>query len=449
MNNDTEETGRGTLRTALAFGVTLAVLVAGLTGGTTLALEAYAAGGHAYAGLDTFARALGAIENHFVGNPPPEKLIRAAIEGMADSLDAHSEYFDPVEYQKLLDDTEGRYSGVGIEVRPQEDGGLLVVEVLNGGPAKAVGILAGDRIVGVDGTSVLDMPQGEIVLKIRGPRGETVRLEVLRVGVEGSLSFDVVRDAVHAPSVFHEWAEEGIAYIRIQQFRRRAATELKEALAALQEESAPKAILLDLRSNPGGLLSEAVAAVDVFLGEGQIVEIRGRGPEPESHHATGETPCPDTPLVVLVNGASASAAEIVAGSLQDHERAVLVGQRTYGKGSVQSIFEFEDDSALKITIAWYHLPSGKSVEEAGGIQPEEELAWQAQVEDSLEQITARLESLPMDASDQRVMSHVMDRLRTAESAHNRPPFRGTFEDRLPQDLQLQKALELARAAGQP
>jgi carboxyl-terminal processing protease len=154
-------------------------------------------------------------------------------------------------------------------------------------------------------------------------------------------------------------------------------------------------------------------------------------------------------LIILVNGASASAAEIVAGSLQDHERAVLVGQRTYGKGSVQSIFEFEDDSALKITIAWYHLPSGKSVEESGGIQPDEELAWQAQVEDPLEQIAARLENLPMNAADEKVLSHVMDRLRSAESAHNRPPWRGTFSDRLPQDLQLQKALELARAAGQP
>jgi len=449
MKNEKGETGRGKMRTALAFGVTLGVMVAGLTGGTTLALEAYAAGGHAYAGLDTFARALGAIENHFVESAPPEKLIRAAIEGMADSLDAHSEYFDPAEYQKLLDDTEGRYSGVGIEVKYQEDGGLLVVEVLNGGPAKAVGILAGDRIVGVDGTSVLDMPQGEIVGKIRGPRGETVRLEVLRVGVEASLVFEVVREAVHAPSVFHEWAEEGIAYIRINQFRRRAATELKEALTAFQEETTPRAILLDLRSNPGGLLSEAVAAVDVFLGEGQIVEIKGRGPEEESHNATGETLCPDTPLFILVNGASASAAEIVAGSLQDHERAVLVGQRTYGKGSVQSIFEFEDDSALKITIAWYHLPSGKSVEESGGIQPDEELAWQAQVEDPLEQIAARLENLPMDAADEKVLSHVMDRLRSAESEHNRPPWRGTFGDRLPQDLQLQKALELARAAGQP
>ena len=449
MRSETRKTGLGKMRTAVAFGVTLSVLVAGLTGGTTLALEAYAAGGHAYAGLDTFARALGAIENNFVDSRQPETLIRAAIEGMADSLDAHSEYFDPAEYQKLLDDTEGRYSGVGIEVKPQEGGGLLVVEVLNGGPAKAAGILAGDRIVGVDGTSVVDLSQGEIVHKIRGPRGDVVQLEVLRVGVEGSLVFDVVRDSVHAPSVFHEWAEEGIAYIRIQQFRRRAATELKEALSALRKEATPRAILLDLRSNPGGLLSEAVAAVDVFLAEGQIVEIKGRGPERESHEATRETLCPDTPLIVLVNGASASAAEIVAGSLQDHERAVLVGQRTYGKGSVQSIFEFEDDSALKLTIAWYHLPSGTSVEESGGIQPDEELAWAAKMKDPLEQITARLENLPLNPSDQRVLSHVMDRLRSAESAHNRPPFRGAFGDRLLQDLQLQKALELARAAGQP
>ncbi len=449
MNHPTGQGARGRLRTVVAFGVTLAVLMAGLTGGTSLALEAYAAGGHAYAGLDTFARALGAIENHFVGPPPPEKLIRSAIEGMADSLDAHSEYFDPTEYQKLLDDTEGRYSGVGIEVRPQEDGGLLVVEVVSGGPAKAAGLLAGDRIVGVDGTSVLDLPKGEVVHRIRGPRGEAVQLEVLRVGVEGSLTFSVVRDSVHAPSVFHEWAAEGIAYIRIQQFRRRAATELKEALAALREEAPTRAILLDLRSNPGGLLSEAVAAVDVFLTRGQIVEIRDRGPDKERHEATAETLCPDTPLFVLVNGASASAAEIVAGSLQDHERAVVVGQRTYGKGSVQSVFEFEDDSALKLTIAWYHLPSGKSVEESGGIEPDETLPWQEQVEDPLEQLTARLENLPLDSSDQKVLSHVMDRLRAAESSHNRPPFRGTFEDRLPQDLQLQKALELAQAAGKP
>jgi carboxyl-terminal processing protease len=449
MKKGTGKTGQTTMRTALAFGVTLAVLVAGLTGGTTIALEAYAAGGHAYAGLDTFARALGAIENHFVERPAPETLIRAAIDGMADSLDAHSEYFDPAEYRKLLDDTEGRYSGVGIEVQPLEDGGLLVVEVMAGGPAKAVGILAGDRIIGVDGTSVLDLAQGEIVHKIRGPRGETVRLEVLREGREDSLIFDVVRDAVHAPSVFHEWAEEGIAYIRIQQFRRRAATELKEALVALQEEEAPRAILLDLRSNPGGLLSEAVATVDVFLAEGQIVEIKGRSPEQETHEATKETLCPDTPLFVLVNGSSASAAEIVAGSLQDHARAVLVGQRTYGKGSVQSIFEFEDESALKITIAWYHLPSGKSVEDSGGIQPDEVLAWQVPEKDPLEQITARLENLPMDPSDQKLVSHVMDRLRAAESAQNRPPMRGSFGDRLLQDLQLQRALELARAASHP
>ncbi|MEE2751578.1 MAG: S41 family peptidase [Myxococcota bacterium] len=436
-------------RTPLAFLTTLCVLVAGLVAGTSTSLEAYAAGKSGYEKLDTFARTLGHIQDHYFESREPTSLIEAALDGMVGSLDPHSTYFSPEEYAAMLADAEGKYYGVGIEVTPSEKGGLLIVEILENGPAKNSGLRRNDHIVSVDGEDVTKLHYQEIVQRIRGPRGEEVTFAVLRVGLESPLEFRIVRDQVLTPSVTSEWAEEGIGYIRISQFRRNSSAEIADAIRAFNEEGL-RSLIIDVRHNPGGLLEEAISTVDLFLSEGVIVSIESRrAEEDEIHRARQEGTVTSASLVVLLDQGSASAAEIVAGALQDHDRATVVGTTSYGKGSVQSVFEYPDQSALKLTIARYNLPSGRSLEDSGGVEPDQMVGLAARKSPAAQQVIQELEELALESEDRDVLERVLKKLRNQDTAPRRPSFRGTFQERLGEDAQLQAALEALREQPTP
>jgi carboxyl-terminal processing protease len=444
------------MRTPVAFLLTLGVLGSGLVLGIESALSAYGSGQGAYTGLDTLARALSHVEENYAEEVPFEDLVYSAIRGVADSLDKHSHFFDPEEYKRLKEDNDGNYFGVGVEVRPHPKGGLKVVGVIPGGPAEAVELQVDDHIVSVDGSSVMEESFEAIVSKIRGQRGVPVLLGIQRK--DSLLDVTVIRDAVHTASVRSEWLGEGLGYVYVSQFQKHTADELNQQLHALEEENKQelKSLLLDLRKNPGGLLTEAVAMVDLFVKEGTLVSTQGRskfaiesfdaiaGAELSEGRISEAEAWEQTPSIfVLIDGNSASASEIVAGALQDLNRATLVGETTYGKGSVQSIFEYPDQTAFKVTIGRYHLPSGRSIEVDGGVEPDVPIAYH-KADSSVDSLRSAIMELDLEWAEMERL----DRLLNALHPHfEEPPlhrFREPVADRMEWDAQLKKAVELAR-----
>ena len=319
-----------------------------------------------YRKLDVFARVLGYIENHYVEHVDDTKLVYAAVEGMMKSLDPHSVFMAPELYRQLKAETEGEFGGVGIEVEIRK-GWITVVAPLDGTPAHRAGIKSGDRIIEIEGKSTEDMRMDEAVRLMRGPRGSRVKVKITRKGENKPLAFSLLRDLIKLQSVSHRRLAAGVGYVRVKSFQERTSFDLKAALEAL--EASPgglKGLVLDLRNNPGGLLDQAVRVADLFIKEGLIVRTIGKGGremDRERAHASGTFG--HFPIVCLVNGGSASASEIVAGALQDHRRAVVMGTQTFGKGSVQTIIELKDGSGLKLTVARYYTPAGRSIQEQG------------------------------------------------------------------------------------
>ena len=307
------------------------------------------------------------------------ELIYDAIQGMTGSLDTPTVYMSPEEYQRFRDDTIGRYYGVGI-LTVLGDASITIEKVFDDSPARRAGLLAGDRIVAIDEEWVTSENVGEIVNAIKGPRGSMVALRVQRDDSEEYLDFQVARDRIRTPSVETERLGDGIAWVRILQFQENTGRELRRALAGLDRRNEPLlGLVLDLRNNPGGFLDEAVEVADVFLGGGTILTTRGRRVEERTHVARAPGTRADLPLVVLQNKGSASAAEIVSGALQDHERAEILGTTSYGKGSVQTTYEFADGSALKLTIARLYTPDDRTIQ-GTGVEPdvaveEDEAPW--------------------------------------------------------------------------
>jgi len=349
--------------------VRLPLLVATFAGGllTGAALTA-AADGEPYQRLRVFAEALSLIESRYVDERSSDALLYDAIGGLTQGLDDHSVFMDPERYRETREQTSGEYFGVGISVDTREDG-IHVVEPIQGSPAEEAGVLPGDRIVGVDGVRFEAAGTDALLAKIKGRRGTIVVLTVLRG--EDELDLPVRRDQVRTSSVDSRLLAPGYGWARLSRFQRRTADELRRALTELKEENGGPltGLVLDLRGNPGGYLNQAVAVADLWLDDGIIVTTVGRErPEPAGRARAGGTDR-DLSLVVLVDGGSASAAEIVAGALQDHARAKLVGYTTWGKGSVQQFFDLPDGSALKLTTARYYTPSGRSIH-GSGIRPD-------------------------------------------------------------------------------
>ena len=310
------------------------------------------------------------IKGEYVEEIDDQTLLNDAINGMLTKLDPHSGYLKPRDVSSLRDSTSGSFGGIGIEM-DVIDGLIQVIAPIDDSPASRAGILAKDVITHVDDEPVRDISLQEAIEILRGPLGSAVTLSILRE-VEGQPQEVIVsleRAVIRVTSVKHEMLPHGIGYLRISQFQNRTGPDLIKAISNFQSQGEFNGLILDLRNNPGGVLSAAIEVTDAFINEGLIVSTKGRDEFLDSKYkATNETVLADQPIVVLINGGSASAAEIVAGALRDHERAVLIGNPSFGKGSVQTILALENEYALKLTTALYYTPNGRSIQ-ATGIQP--------------------------------------------------------------------------------
>ena len=324
--------------------------------------------------LRTFTEIFIKIKNDYVEPIDDKTLFENAIKGMLAGLDPHSAYLVPDDYSELQTGTSGEFGGLGIEVG-MEDGFVRVIAPIDDTPAARAGIQAGDLVVRLDDTPVKGMSLEEAVKIMRGKPGTPITLTVVRQGEDGPLKITIVRDVIRVTSVKSRLLDDRYAYVRITQFQSRTGESLREAVRGL-EDDVPEGLggmILDLRNNPGGVLSAAVSVSDAFLTEGTIVYTEGRLDDAKlKFHAKPTDILNGAPIVVLVNGGSASASEIVAGALQDHRRAVIMGNDTFGKGSVQTILPMENGSALKLTTSRYYTPSGRSIQ-ASGIRPDIQL----------------------------------------------------------------------------
>jgi len=325
--------------------------------------------------LRTFTEIFGRIKQDYVEPVSDKKLLEDAIRGMLSGLDPHSAYLANEEYKELQEGTTGQFGGLGIEVG-MENGFVKVVSPIDDTPAQKAGIKAGDLIVRLDDRPVKGMTLGEAVKIMRGEPGSKIVLTVIREGAEAPLKFDITRDIIKVKSVKSRLLEKNYGYVRISSFQSGTGESLVEAIADLKKENeAPlKGIVLDLRNNPGGVLNAAVDVSDAFIESGLIVYTEGRIKNSEMRfNATPDDIIDGAPIVVLINGGSASASEIVAGALQDHKRAIIMGEKSFGKGSVQTILPTSNGAAVKLTTARYYTPSGRSIQ-AEGIEPDVTLA---------------------------------------------------------------------------
>ena len=321
--------------------------------------------------LRTFTEIFAKIKNDYVEPIEDKDLLENAIRGMLAGLDPHSAYLVPEDYKELQAGTSGEFGGLGIEVG-MEDGFVKVISPIDDTPAYRAGVKAGDLVIRLDDTPVKGMVLSDAVKIMRGKPGTDIVLTIVRDGEDKPLNITITRDVIRVTSVKSRMLDPGYGYVRISQFQSRTGENLREALVKLEDEAdGPlKGLVLDLRNNPGGVLSAAVSVSDAFLKDGIIVYTEGRLEDAKLKFNAKPTDILDgAPLVVLVNGGSASASEIVAGALQDHQRAIIMGQKTFGKGSVQTILPMDNGSALKLTTAKYYTPSGVSIQ-ATGISPD-------------------------------------------------------------------------------
>jgi len=319
--------------------------------------------------LRTFTEIFERIRSSYVEEIDDHTLFNNAIKGMLSSLDPHSAYLQEEDFSDLQENTSGKFGGLGIEVG-MENGLVRVISPIDDTPAQRAGIRAGDLIVTLDKEPVMGMSLNDAVSRMRGEPGTEISLEVRREGESELLSFTLERAEIKVASVRTDVLSGDIGYIRITQFQEKTGRELEKALQNWKDTSNLNGLILDLRNNPGGVLQAAVGVVDSFVSDGLIVYTKGRNPMSEmSYSADAVTVFPEMPLVVLINGGSASASEIVAGALQDHKRAVIVGTRSFGKGSVQTVLPVSETAAVKLTTARYFTPNGRSIQ-AQGIVPD-------------------------------------------------------------------------------
>ncbi len=321
-----------------------------------------------YAAVAQLARVLVQVENNYVDPVDRQKLLNGAIKGMVDGLDPHSSYMTSEDFDAFENETEGQFGGLGIEVDMRGDR-LTVLAPIEGSPAARAGVKSGDQIVSVDGEDIDHVPLDKMIRRMRGPTGTHVKLFVRRAGAREPLVFDLVRAVVHVASVSSRRLDGGVGYIRIKQFQEHTHEELLKAAVKLQAAGPLTGVLLDLRSDPGGLVDQAAEVADEFLSSGTIYTTRHRGQIVDEVSAREGGAFSRLPVVVLVDEWSASASELLAGALQDHKRATLVGANTFGKGSVQSIIQLPGGTGLRLTTARYYTPSGRSLQ-AEGVHPD-------------------------------------------------------------------------------
>lgn len=351
--------------------VALLLLVGVTTDNRSPINDAQAYNNQTYDQIRLFSEALSIVQRNYVEEPESQELVRGAIKGMLTSLDPHSSFMNPDMYKEMQIDTQGEFQGIGITIGTR-DGILTVIAPIDDTPAFRAGILAGDKIVMIEGTSTKGMSLMEAVKLMRGPKGTKVTISIAREGEPKPIKHTITRDVIPLFSVKIKDLDPNIGYVRIAQFAKKTSTEFAEALEKIRGEKgeAFKGLVLDLRNNPGGLLVSAIEVADLFVDSGPIVTTKGRLQNQNfAYNAKSKGTEPDYPMVVLVNGGSASASEIVAGALQDYKKAILIGTTTFGKGSVQTIYRLGDGSGMRVTTARYFTPSGRSIQ-ATGIEPD-------------------------------------------------------------------------------
>ena len=396
--------------------------------------SARAAVGDTYRQLNLFGDIFERVRSHYVEKPDDSKLVEGAVNGMLNGLDPHSSYLDPKSLNEMQNQVTGKFGGLGIEVT-MEDGLIKVVAPIDDTPAAKAGIRAGDVITHLDDEAVQGLTLNQAVEKMRGAPNTKITLKVMRKGVDKPLDIAIVRDVILVRPVRSK-VEDDIGYIRITQFNDQTTEGLKKAIKDLSDQIPAdklKGFVLDLRNNPGGLLDQAISVSDAFLERGEIVSTRGRDPdETQRFNARPGDLVKGKPVIVLINGGSASASEIVAGALQDHKRATLVGTRSFGKGSVQTIIPLgPGNGALRLTTARYYTPAGRSIQ-AKGIVPDIEV-----LQDVPEEVKARM------SGDLKGESSLRGHLKAAEGDE-----KAGSQSYVPTDTKddkaLNKALELLR-----
>ena len=318
-----------------------------------------------YDKIDLFGEVLDKINKEYVEEVDQSDTMDAAINGVLQSLDPYSSYMSPKNLEEMQTETKGEFGGLGIEVG-MEAGVVKVISPLDNSPAEREGVKAGDYIVKINDTQVQGKTLNEAVELMRGPVGSTLEITVRRVGLRKSLVFNITREIIQVASVKSEVLDEKIGYIRLTSFNENSDDQIKKKIKEFKKDKKIEGYILDLRNNPGGLLGQAIKISDFFLDDGEIVSTKGRKKnENQKWFAREGDIINGKALIVLINKGSASASEIVAGALKDHKRAVLVGEKSYGKGSVQSIIPLKNRGAIRLTISKYYLPSGKSISEVG------------------------------------------------------------------------------------
>jgi carboxyl-terminal processing protease len=407
-----------------------------------IGMSARAAAADTYKQLNLFGDIFERVRSHYVEKPDDAKLIEYAINGMLNGLDPHSSYMDPKSFRDMQVQTRGEFGGLGIEVT-MEDGLVKVVAPIDDTPAAKAGVRAGDIITQLDDDAVQGLTLNQAVDKMRGAVGTKINLKIMRKGVDKPIDVSITRDVIRVRSVRSRVDGDDVGYIRITQFNEQTTDGLKKAINEISSQVPSEKLrgyVVDLRNNPGGLLDQAIGVSDAFLERGEIVSTRGRDPE-ETQRFTAKPGdlTHSKPVIVLINGGSASASEIVAGALQDHKRATLLGTRSFGKGSVQTIIPLgPGNGALRLTTARYFTPSGKSIQ-AKGIQPDIEV-----LQDVPDEVKTRTETkgesslrghlaaegqeqngsqsyVPPEAKDDKALSMALDLLRGVKINAAFPP----------------------------
>lgn len=391
-----------------------------------------------YQQLDLFAEILTRVRGDYVIDVDETEAMEAAINGMLSSLDPHSSYLPAEDFEAMQVQSSGEYGGLGIEVT-SDDGYVKIISPIDDSPASRADVRSGDLISAINGKSIVGLPLNDAIKDMRGEVGTDIDLTIIRAEAEEPIEVTLTREIIRPKSVVHEVLDDDIGYIRISAFNERTTILLDESLNALEEQlgEKPAGLILDLRNNPGGLLDEAVSVSSMFLFSGEVVSTRGRDARDiERYNASRGERFPDVPMIVLINGGSASAAEIVAGALQDKGRAKILGTTSFGKGSVQTVIPLSAQrGALRLTTARYYTPSGRSIQ-ATGIEPDYEVSQRVITEEDLEAMRRFSEAdlpnaLDNDSGIERREIHMPDDM---------PP-----EDYDGEDYQLDKAIEHMRS----
>jgi carboxyl-terminal processing protease len=433
-------------------GTPLLLLVIGMFLGFVLSTHwvpnVAAVGRQDYESLEAFSNILSIVRKNYVENVETKNLVSGAINGMLNSLDPHSAYLTPDLYKELQSDTQGRFGGLGIEITVK--GGILtVVSPIEDTPAAKAGIKPGDQIFKIEEEFTKDMSLVDAVKKMRGAKGTKINLTIKREAVADLLEFTLVRDVIRVQSVRTRSLEPGYGYIRLAQFQERSDRDLQRTLEKMAaEKTGIKGLVLDLRNNPGGLLTQAVRVSDMFLDSGLIVYTEGRiESQKQKYFAHKDGTWTDFPVVVLVNGGSASASEIVAGALQDHKRAVVLGTKTFGKGSVQTILPLDDSSALRLTTARYFTPKGRSIQ-ATGIVPDiivESTPVQDGKVEERRRPGLREENLPGHLMNPQQNPNSQPEPAEKDKENQIPSSAPTGDETIDNDVQLKRALDLLKS----